>query len=301
MQRYTAKMQIKNWNDFRYLVAIKRAGTLSAAARLLGVDDTTVTRRLMALKELLDTELFHRQSDGVLQLTHIGHLIADRVEVMENQVDQIGDVLGKQRQQVLGTVRVTSVPMVINRLLVPALTRLFNQHPELEVELIPDNRNLSLTRREADLAIRLARPVIGGSRVKARRIGIFDYAIYADKRIQPKKVEKMPWITYDDTMAHLPQAKLLARSARSDGNSRCRLKVVDAETAIEATLSGIGKTILPAIVGERIRGLRQVVRNDDIPLLAREVWLLSHVDQADFLNIRTVASWIGDEALAAPG
>jgi DNA-binding transcriptional LysR family regulator len=77
-------------------------------------------------------------------------------------------------------VRVTAVPILANRLLVPALPRLFARHPRLRVELVAEPRNLSLTRREADIALRLARPESGPA--LARRIGRLDFAVYGPRR-----------------------------------------------------------------------------------------------------------------------
>ena len=154
-------MQLNNWNDLRYLVAVKRAGTLAAAARLLGVDDTTVSRRLKVLQSALGVQLYHRQGDGSLELSETGVAVAQYAETMEHQVDLIGEILGDRRERIIGSVRLTSVPMVVNRLLVPAVGSLLERHPELQIELIPDRRDLNLTRREADIAIRLARPTVG--------------------------------------------------------------------------------------------------------------------------------------------
>ena len=156
-------MQLKNWNDLRYLLAIKRSSTITAAARLLSVDDTTVSRRLAALQVASGSTLFSRQPDGRLRLTASGDAIAQCAEIMERQVDLTNASLGAGHGQYAGSVKLTSVPIVANRLLVPAIGKLLDRHPALQLELIPESRDLSLSRREADLAIRLARPSTGGA------------------------------------------------------------------------------------------------------------------------------------------
>jgi DNA-binding transcriptional LysR family regulator len=216
----------------------------------------------------------------------------ERAERMERQAEEIWQAVGEESQKIVGKVRVTSVPIVINRLLVPSLPHLSAAHPALIVELVPDARNLSLTRREADLAIRLARPASGGTCVKARRIGTLAYAVFAAKRAESSNINALPWITYDETMAHLPQAKWLAGMERSGAGKLSGLRVTDAETAIEAAACGIGKALLPSIVGASDARLQAVALAGMSPPPKREVWLLSHADQRDFKSIRAAREWI---------
>jgi DNA-binding transcriptional LysR family regulator len=155
-----------NWNDLRYVLALSRGRTLTAAARLLGVDDTTVARRLTALQETFRVRLYQRLGDGTLQLTTSGQRAALHAERIEREIGLLAGGLAGADDIVAGTVRVTAVPIIINHVLVPALQILLKRHPQLQLELIADARDLSLTRREADLALRLARPKTGeqGSR-----------------------------------------------------------------------------------------------------------------------------------------
>ncbi|WP_339857214.1 LysR family transcriptional regulator, partial [uncultured Nisaea sp.] len=155
-------MQIRNWYDLQILAAVRRGGTIAAAARLLGVDQTTIGRRLNALQEVTGVDLLVRTGDRRLALTPAGEEIAERAFAMEREADAAAMLLGEQRQRVAGIVRLTAVPVVANRILAPASASLLPAYPDLILELIPENRDLSLTRREADLALRLARPESGG-------------------------------------------------------------------------------------------------------------------------------------------
>jgi DNA-binding transcriptional LysR family regulator len=276
-------MQIKNWNDLRYILAIQRGLTIAAAARALGVDQTTVSRRLAALQEALGRVLVVRQADGTLHLTPDGLAIADRAQAMERQIDLAADGFGDT--SCIGTVRLTAVPILANRLLVPAMAGLFAAYPGLLIELIPEGRDLSLLRREADLAIRLARPEAGGAQVIARRIGYLDYAVYAGQA----DAADLPWIIYDEALAHLPQARWLAKAARGRAFG---LRVHDAETALEAVLAGHGKTLLPRIVADGDPRLHRQDSGgyDDLP--RRDIWILSHKDRADLARIIAVTDWL---------
>jgi DNA-binding transcriptional LysR family regulator len=292
-------MQRGNWNDLRYLLAIKRGQTLAAAARQLGVDDTTVSRRLAALQSDFGARLFQRHADGTLVLTPIGDAMTDRAEVMERQFNQIGGIVEADRDPCVGTVRLTSVPIVINRLLVPAAKALLDRHPRLQMELIPDSRNLSLTRREVDLAVRIGRPTTGGSTVKARRIGRLSYYAYMSASHQPREAARLAWITYDEAMSDLPQARWMARAAEGRRRAVSGLRVHDAETALQAVLAGLGKTLLPNVIGDRDRRLLRIDLDERQQQPAREVWLLAHSTELKFGRIAAVVRW-AEEALRAP-
>ena len=285
-------MQSQSWDDLRYLLAVHRAGSYSAAARCLGVDDTTVSRRLKSLQQALGTELFYRLADATMTLTRTGLAIVERAERMEREAEAIGQVLGEEKRTIVGTVRITSVPVIVNRVLVPALPPLRQAHPDLVLELVPDARDLSLTRREADLAIRLARPSLGGARVVMRRIGMLTYEVFGSDALTDREIAELGWIMYDDTMAHLPQSKWLTRSLRSGKGSPSGLRVTDAETALEATAIGLGKALLPITAGIRDPRLRPFPIPRTRPALQREIWLLSHVDQRDQESTRIAMEWI---------
>jgi DNA-binding transcriptional LysR family regulator len=285
-------MQNASWDDLRYLLAIHRAGSYSAAARHLGVDDTTVSRRLKSLRQAMGTDLFYRNGDATLSLTQTGLAIVERAERMEREAEAIGQVLGEAKRSIIGTVRITSVPVIVNRVLVPALPPLHKAHPNLVIELVPDARDLKLTRREADLALRLARPTVGGARVVTRRIGTLTYGVFASLAVEDREAAALGWILYDDTMAHLPQSKWLARTLLTGKGHPSGLRVTDADSALEAAAAGLGMALLPAMVGARDGRLRAVPNPRGEPPLQREIWLLSHLDQRDQNSIRTAVDWI---------
>jgi DNA-binding transcriptional LysR family regulator len=286
-------MQVPGWNDLRYLLAIQRGGTLAAAARELRVDDTTVSRRLAALQAGVRTQLVRRQAGEKFVLTPAGELVARRAEAMEQQFRSISEVVGADQHPCRGTVRITSVPILINRLFARAVGGLLQDHPGLIVELLPDGRDLNLTHREADIAVRLARPSTGGTRVKARRLGALRYAAYASTSVSARDARRLPWITFDDAMSHLPPARWMAGVTKGAGGAVSGLRVHDAEAALEAVVSGLGKTLLPIVVADRDARLRQLPWNDkNRALPSREIWLLTHADDVSLSRISAATSWI---------
>jgi DNA-binding transcriptional LysR family regulator len=204
-------MQDLDWNDLRYVLAIARSGAHAAASRQLGVNETTLYRRLARIERRLGSRLFQR-IEGSLLPTDLGHRVIAHAERMELEAEAVIEAANGVKSTVGGSVRVTSVPILINRLLLPALKELRDAHPDLRLELVADPRNLSLTKRDADLALRLARPN-KEQRVIARRIAQLQYAVYgpsgADGAI-------LPWIAYDDSMLELPHAAWIHQTLRTE-------------------------------------------------------------------------------------
>ena len=283
-------MQHLNWNDLRYILAIERGRTLRGAAQIVGADETTVSRRLKALQILLGDDLFWRQRDGTYTPTDLGIAIAARASVMENQIDQLSELLGSHKLQVAGLVRLTSVPMIINRWLVRHASEFLQRHPGLTLDLIPDSRDFDLNLREADIALRLSRPRAGGSNTLARRIGLLSFAIYVSGGVSPTEAEALPWIGYDESMSHLPQAQWIEKAARASGQTVAGLRVLDMETALEATLAGVGRTLLPIPIADSVSGL--IRHGCHAPVLSREVWLLTHRNQKELSRVKVVTEWL---------
>jgi len=285
-------MQSMNWNDLRYVLAVSRGRTLTAAARLLGVDDTTVARRLTAMQETIGVRLYQRLADGTLQLTTSGERAALHAERIEREIDLLAVGLAGADDMVAGTVRVTSVPIIINHVLVPAVQILLKRHPQLQLELIADARDLSLTRREADLDLRLARPKTGGTRVTARRIGTIRYEVYVPAACSAAEAKTLPWITYDEAMAHLPQARWIAAAAAGNDGKIASVRMNDAEAVLEAVIAGFGRSLLPCVVADGNSRLTRLGAEGRPPTLNRELWLLAHSDLKTLGRIEAVLDWI---------
>jgi DNA-binding transcriptional LysR family regulator len=135
--------------------------------------------------------LFERDS-GVLTPTDSGQIVISHAERIELDVDAVKDSVTSADSIAVGKERVTAVPLVLNHILIPALPALLRAHKRLQIELAVDPRNLSVTNREADIALRMTRPDTE-YRAVARRVGMFEYAVYA---ASPARGD-LPWITYD--------------------------------------------------------------------------------------------------------
>ncbi|MEM7172261.1 MAG: LysR family transcriptional regulator [Pseudomonadota bacterium] len=283
-------MQQSKWDDLRFVLAIQRGKNLAAAARRLGVNKTTVSRRLDALGALLGQPIYERLSDGTLRLTTIGEGVAHQASLVEHHIGLIEQKLTTDHDPFSGRVRITATPIVANRILLPRLDPFLTEYPSLRIDLVPEGRNLSLTDREADLALRLERPKFGGAKIKARRIADIAYAPFARRDKAHEDPGTLPWIAYDTSMAHLLQARWVVKAARDRGESLSPLRVADGEAALEAVRMGLGKSYLPILVAQATEELESLEPPE--PEKIRELWLLAHETQLRLSHVRVTADWL---------
>lgn len=278
-----------NWDDLRFVLAVARTRSYARAARQLKVNESTVARRIAQLEERLSTRLFER-ADKFLQPTEAGAETVLRAEKIEIEVQTAEGNLNGTNYRAAGSVRVTAACLFTNHILVPALTEILGLNPQLRIELVADGRDLSLTNREADIAIRLARPD-GETRSIIKRIGTLSYAVYcaADRAATP-----LPWIAYDDRLADLPQARWIADEIARDQAEKPQLLINDAETLLKCVKHGLGKSLLPCAIGDREAGLHRL--GDGSKPMAREIWLMVHPELRDLTRIRVVMDWLEDVA-----
>ncbi|WP_282152048.1 LysR family transcriptional regulator [Ruegeria atlantica] len=287
-------MQSTNWDDLRYFLALFRGGKLKAAAQATGVNETTVARRVKALESDLGLSLFLSSAAGRYEPTDAALDILSYAETMESANRALQLRADRTADHVSGVVRITSVPVIINRVLVPQIDVIGQLHPQLTIELFPSSDNLDLSRREADLALRFARPYEGGFRIKAQKLGELQFGVYVDRKISADDAENLGWINYDDANASLPQAKWLEKTISASSTRRANIRVADVETALEATANGLGKTLLPSLIADGDKRLRALLLDDQTNPVARDVWLLSHVDQTGRASILAAKKWLVD-------
>jgi DNA-binding transcriptional LysR family regulator len=278
------QMKDLDWNDLRYILYVSRTGRIASTAKMLRVNETTVARRIAHVERLLGARLFER-SAGVLAPTDSGQLVISRAERIELDVGAVKDIVTNADRVAVGKVRVTAMPLVLNHILIPALPTLLQSHAKLQIELAADPRNLSVTNREADIALRMARPS-NDVRAIARRVGTLEYAVYAVSLAS----HKAPWVTYDVTWSDLPHARWMAKAIETDPESASSITVNDSELALNAVRAGLGRSLLPCRIAERIPELSRL--SGAKPVLSREMWLIVHPDLKHLARVRAVIAWI---------
>lgn len=267
-----------DWNDIPLLLALARQGTLAATARELGINPTTVGRRLQGAEQALQARLFLREN-GRYRPTSAGAVLIERAAALQGDVRGMLSAAREEDRRVAGTVRLTSVEFLIAHWLVPQLPDLRALHPGLDLQLIGDNRDLSFTRHEADLALRLARPQQDAALVM-RKVGELGYAVYAAAELGV--AAGASW------QARCNEVSAVTRRRTSAAGHCWRSQ--------RACQAGLGLALLPCLLGEA-GGLQRC----SPVLLHRELWLLCHRDLRRTLRFRALADWLAARLQADAG
>jgi DNA-binding transcriptional LysR family regulator len=250
---------------------------------LLHVDQSTVSRRVAALESALGVRLFERL-DGIMTATPAGEAVIAEAERVEDHILSIQERVANQDAVIAGTVRVTTVSTIANHILIPAMPELRRRHPALCLELISDNSNFSITRREADIAVRFARP-FKDDRMLCQRVGEVGYAAFTGAGTSP---DDLLWLTYDDATANVPQARWIDSVRRREEPTP--LMVNDGEALLHAVRGGLGKSLLPVFLQHRFDDLQLLQQYGTV--LSREVWLIVHPQIRRLARIQSVMTWI---------
>jgi DNA-binding transcriptional LysR family regulator len=273
----------ENWDDLRVVLAVSRTQSFSGAAQVLKVNESTVLRKVAQAEQRLHARLFERKR-GLVTLTRAGEELVERAVRVEDLILDATNSIRGADSRVSGVVRITSVPLLVNRLLLPALPALLSSYPGLQVELVAESRVLSLGRREADIALRLARPV-DSMRAVARKVGALRYAVYAPQDSDPAV---LPWLTYESGTGHVPPAEWIARNVGE--GMLAQVRVNEAEGLLACLQRGLGKTVLPHFIGDVVPGVKRV---ENFPCdLSRELWLVVHPDLRKLDRVRLLMDWV---------
>ncbi len=278
-----------DWGHLRFFLELARTGSHARAASRLGVDRNTVARHVAALEEELGLPLFERGPQGWSQ-TAAGQELAGLASRVEEDVLALTRPAAARDPALRGSARLTTVPHLATHLLAPALPALHRRHPGLVLAVVADERAFNLSRREADLAVRIGRPRDAG--LVTRRLADLAHAFYAapgtepagrgavDLRADPFLEEEVPangpherWL---DEVA--PQRRVVHRC-----NSTTALA--------EAARHGLGVAVLPCYLGDPDPRLRRLAGPEPDP---QEIWLLVHGDLRRTPRIRAVIEWLDE-------
>lgn len=274
-----------SWDDLHYLVVLAREGTLSATARVLGVDHVTVARRVAALEAASGLKLVDRRA-RLLRLTEDGQRIAALAAPMEEAAFAVERAARAAGPEIAGEVAISAPPSLANVLIAPRLVMLRQQYPAIHIKLIGEKRSASLSRREADLALRLSRPTEPG--LVARKIGHFGFGLYgAPAYLKETPPHAHAFIAYDASMDDTPQQLWLKSIA---GTREIVLRTSDLENQAAAARTGLGLAALPHFLGD---GDPQLARYETgLKEVGREVWLVVHRDLRRAPPVRVVMAFL---------
>ena len=190
-----------DWDDFRFVLAIVRGGSVSAAAKQLAVDHATVIRRVDRLERHLSAKLFDRRKTGYL-LTEAGQRVADSAEAMESTIVANQEAVGGSRAQLTGTVRIGAPDGFGSHFLASRLLKFTERYPDLDLQLVATARLFSLSKREADIAISLTMPKEGrivGRKLLDYSLGLYAAPAYLDRTPISRRVATCPGIASSAT------------------------------------------------------------------------------------------------------
>lgn len=288
-----------DWNDARYFLSILRLGSLSAAGRHLGVQQSTVGRRLAAFEAALQTRLFERTPGGYVP-TAAGEALVPHAERIESEALSVERELAGREGLVAGIVRVTAPQSFGFSFLIPLLGRLHAEQPDVVVELISDNSALNLTRREADLALRIGRPL--QPQLLMRKLGVVTEALYASRAYlaaqRPLRADDLHghvYIGFDEGYARGTAMDWLAQRLRG---ARCILRVNGTPGVETAVRAGMGIGLLPCWMGDRDHELVRVLPTEE---QRHDLWLVLHRDLRHAARIRVVSDFFVRELTRAAG
>jgi DNA-binding transcriptional LysR family regulator len=283
------------WDDARFFLAVHRARSLSAAGRALGVNQSTVGRRVAALEEALGARLFFQTPDGYV-LAPAGERMLARAERMEDEALAIARELSGDEGKLTGTVRVTAPDAFGARVITPLLAEFVRRYPEIELELVADNRALSLSKREADLAVRVGKP--SEPSLIVRRLAAFAQAIYASKRYVAErgKPRGLDFDGHDFVDLEPPSAREAVWVAQHARRARVVFTSNATLSQLAAVQEGLGLGVLPCYLGDTDPNLVRVC--PPIAAVSRELWLVLHRDLQHAARIRACAEFLV-EALSA--
>ena len=270
-----------DWEDVRHFLAVAQSGTLSAAARSLKVDHATVSRRLAALEAALDVALVDRLPRSC-RLTAIGRQVFERAAEMEARAHGIARLAKAAHAPLVGRVTLSAPPVLVTHLLAEHLARFRNEYPDIRLSLSAQGQQVSLSRREADVAVRLVRPTEVGS--VRRKIGTMDFGLYAHRSYAHLAApEKWQFIAFDQSFADMPQQRWLLGIA-GDRPVACELNHISEH--LIAVRAGAGVAGLPCFLGGHDRDLVRIREN--VPSFARDIWLVVHHDLRRTPAVRAV-------------
>ncbi|MCP8938802.1 LysR family transcriptional regulator [Alsobacter sp. SYSU M60028] len=290
-----------NWDDLRFFLAVARAGRLTVAARRLGADHATVSRRIASLEAALKATLFERRPQGYALTPHGERLVAT-AEAIESAALAASSDIGGADLALSGSVRIGAPDGFGSLFLAPRTARLVARYPGLELQLVAMPRLLSLSKREADIAVALAPPKEG--RVVARRLtdyrlGLFasrDYLAASPPIRTPDDLFAHPLVGYIDDLIYMPELDYLDEVAKG---LRPRLQSSSLVAQMEATLAGAGVCVLPHFMAAGRPGLAPVLPRE--VSLTRTFWLIVHAELRDVARVRAVADFVLREVRQARG
>jgi DNA-binding transcriptional LysR family regulator len=279
------------WDDLQVFSAVCQAGSVSGAAQRLKVNHSTVLRRIGSLEDALGVRLFDRLPSGYA-LTASGNALAERLAGVAEQVDSAQRRLMGLDEEIQGVIRITSTDTLLQGLLMPLLVEFRARHPGVQLQVVVNNSFLSLTKREADVALRGSNKP--PDNLVGRRVGNIQTALYGSRaylKAQGRRagIDDYAFVAPDESLSHLEQAKWLHRQVPAD---RIALRVDSLVGMVDAVRHGAGVGMLLCPLADACDELVQLAPPD--PRHDTQIWILTHPDLKQVARIRAFTQFMFD-------
>lgn len=283
-----------NWNDLRYFLELSRQGKLLRAAARLHVDHTTVGRRITALEKQLDVRLFDKSPNGY-QLTDAGLRLLPLAEQMETCSNRLYlDIAGKDAS-LGGIVRVATPEALGSQVIARQVTGFRREHPDIEIELVAETRRMSLSKREADIAISFSRPDSGRliawklCDYRLRLYAAHDYLAAHPPIDSPEDLYGHDFVSYIDDLIEMPELRFFDNTIK---NAHVVFRSTNVGAQFNAILDGIGLGLVHCFMARHEDRL-QVVLPGEVSV-ERTYWLLVHEDLRHVARVDAVCKFLTD-------
>nr|WP_193175235.1 LysR family transcriptional regulator [Oricola nitratireducens] len=284
-----------DWDDLRYFLSVARTGRLTAAARRMGTDHATVSRRVSALERELGADLFARSPRGY-SLTGAGERLLIHAENIESSAATIQNDIAGEKFSLSGAVRIGAPDGFGAFFLAPRIGELADRHPQLELQIVAMPRVFSLSKREADIAIGLERPNKG--RLYSRKLTDYTLHVYAARTYlethtpitSRQDLTDHLLIGYISELVFTPELDYLKDIG---DNFVPRLSSTNLFAQLHATQAGAGLCILPDFMAHGTTDLVKVIPEQ--LEFVRTFWIMAHLDLRDTARIRTVIEFISEK------
>jgi len=272
------------------VLAVCREGTLSGAARALGVNHSTVFRRICTIEGKLGVRLFERLASGYM-MTEAGEVMLASGERVENEMLGLSRKLIGRDLQLSGVLRVAVPDALLIKILMPHLSVFSRRYPKIQLELIIPNNYLNLTRRESDIAVRVTQEP--PETALGRRICPMMTTIYSSIEYLARQtggaIEDSIWLLPDESLIQMPIIKWLDRNyPKAILGLRCNTLL----GLYEAVTQALGVSALPCFLGDSDARLKRILPLTDE--LDSELWLLTHPDLRRTARVRALMDFLSE-------
>jgi DNA-binding transcriptional LysR family regulator len=283
------------WDDFRLIKAIADHDGLTGAAAALGVNHSTVFRRLGQMEEQLGLPLFERRKTGYVA-TAAGSEMAALAARMEEDVTAFGRRLAGRDVAPSGEVRVTTTDTLYLNVLLPIFAAFRLAHPMIRLDVVIGNQTLNLSKRDADVAIRASDSP--GETLIGRRLATLTWAVYGRKEDAPTPAEQADpsalfqrnWVTLGDQLGYVKAARYVHDRVAPE---KIALKSSAVLGLTEAVEQGLGIGPLPCFIADQRPGLMRLMPPD--PEFSTGLWILTHPDIRNAPRVRAFMEFVGGE------